>query len=186
MSAPRTADDDQVSAVFTWNVEPGKDAEFERWAHGIHRAAAAFPGQQGVTWLRPDNGSRRYHAVVRFRDTESLERWMESPERADWLHRLQGIATAAHPHLTTTGMESWFTVPGGVAHPPARWKMVLVTVLGVYPFVLAYTGLVTPLLPGWPLALKAALLPLFLSPMLTYVVMPWLSRAFRRWLYPND
>lgn len=52
-----------VTVVFTWQVTPGKEAEFEQWAHGIEQAAAASPGQRGVTWLRPEDDSGRYHAV---------------------------------------------------------------------------------------------------------------------------
>ncbi|MFD9903570.1 antibiotic biosynthesis monooxygenase [Streptomyces sp. NPDC059063] len=184
--APRRAHDpgeQQVSAVYTWLVEPGREADFQEWAHGIQRVAGTFPGQQGVTWLRPEGAGHRFHAVVRFRDTESLERWMRSPERAEWHDRLPGIARPAHPHLTTTGMETWFTVPGGVARPPERWKMAVMTLLAVYPFAFLHTWLAAPHLTSWPLPLRAAVLPLFLSPTLTYVVMPRLSRLLKRWLY---
>ncbi|WP_370422697.1 antibiotic biosynthesis monooxygenase [Streptomyces sp. QH1-20] len=177
--------DDQVSVVYTWQVEPGRQDDFQEWAHGIQRVARTFPGELGVTWLRPEGDGNRFHTVVRFQDTESLERWMESPERAQWHARLTGIARPVHPHLTTTGMESWFTVPGGVARPPARWKMACMTLLAVYPFVLLYTWLVAPNLVSWPVPLRAAVLPLALSPTLTYLVMPRLSELFRRWLYPD-
>ncbi len=53
----------------TSEVTPGREAEFEEWAHGVEAAAAAPPGQREVTWLRPEGGSRRYRAVVRFADT---------------------------------------------------------------------------------------------------------------------
>ncbi|MBB1257630.1 antibiotic biosynthesis monooxygenase [Streptomyces alkaliterrae] len=181
----RVTGDDQVSAVYTWLVEPGREADFREWAHGIQRVASTFHGQQGVTWLQPEGEGRRFHAVVRFADTESLERWMGSAERAEWHDRLDGIARPAHPHLTTTGMESWFTVPDGVARPPARWKMALTTLLAVYPFALLHTWQAAPRLGDVPLLLRAAVLPLFLAPTLTYLVMPQLSRLLRGWLYPD-
>ncbi|MEU2597753.1 antibiotic biosynthesis monooxygenase [Streptomyces hirsutus] len=71
-----------VTVVYPWEVTPGGETEFEQWAHGVEAEAAAFTGHRGVTWLRPEDDSHRYHAVVRFADTESLDRWMTSPQRA--------------------------------------------------------------------------------------------------------
>ena len=44
-------------------------------------------------------------------------------------------------------------------------------------------GLVAPHVAQWPLLARGAIFPLVLAPLLTYVVMPWLSRLLRRWLY---
>jgi antibiotic biosynthesis monooxygenase (ABM) superfamily enzyme len=64
--------------------------------------------------------------------------------------------------------------------------MVLTTFLGAYPFTLLIQWLVTPHTTGWPLPLRAAVFPLVLLPVLTYLVMPGLSRLLRLWLYPRD
>ena len=42
-----------------------------------------------------------------------------------------------------------------------------------------------PWVAGWPLLLRAAVLPVVLLSLMTYVVMPWLTRLFRGWLYPS-
>ncbi|OEU87325.1 antibiotic biosynthesis monooxygenase [Streptomyces abyssalis] len=183
-AAPRRQE--SVTVVFTWEVTPGKEAEFERWAHGIETAAAASPGQRSVTWLRPEGESRRYHAVVRFADTASLQRWMDSPERAAWEERVKGLGRSVRPQQATTGLETWFDVPRLVAKPPARWKMSLTTILGVYPFALLYDAVFAEYFVEWPLPARTAVFPLFLAPLLTYAVMPWLSRVLRRWLYPES
>jgi antibiotic biosynthesis monooxygenase (ABM) superfamily enzyme len=65
-----------VTVVYTWEVTPGGETEFEQWAHGVEAEAAAFTGHRGVTWLRPEDDSHRYHPGVRFADTESLDRWL--------------------------------------------------------------------------------------------------------------
>lgn len=174
-----------VTVVFTWEVVPGREAEFEQWAHGIEAEAIAFAGHQGVTWLRPEGESRHYHAVVRFADTASLDRWLSSPQRAAWQDRVRPFGRTAQPELTTTGLETWFNVPRVAVRPPARWKMSLVTILAVYPFALLYDGLVAEYFRSWPLPWRTAVFPLFLAPLLTYAVMPWFSRVLRRWLYPE-
>ncbi|MEU6099342.1 antibiotic biosynthesis monooxygenase [Streptomyces flaveolus] len=174
-----------VTVVYTWEVTPGRETEFEQWAHGLERGAAGFPGHLGVTWLKPEGDSHRYHAVVRFADTRSLDHWMTSPERAAWQVRVKEYGRPAHPMLTTTGLETWFDVPGSPARPPARWKMSLVTIVAVYPFALLYDGLFAEYFRTWPLAPRTMVFPLVLAPLLTYAVMPLLSRLLRQWLYED-
>jgi uncharacterized protein len=43
---------------------------------------------------------------------------------------------------------------------------------------------VLPRVEGWPLLARAALLPVVVLSLMTYVVMPQLTRLLRRWLYP--
>ncbi|MFD0555211.1 hypothetical protein ACFQ0X_43085 [Streptomyces rectiviolaceus] len=48
--------EDQVSAVCTWLMEPGREADFEERAHGIQRAAVAFrdhPEEPHVLLIHP-------------------------------------------------------------------------------------------------------------------------------------
>jgi antibiotic biosynthesis monooxygenase (ABM) superfamily enzyme len=46
-----------------------------------------------------------------------------------------------------------------------------------------FDGLVLPSVLGWPLPLRAAVFPLALVPLLTFLIMPNLSRLLRHWLY---
>ena len=171
-----------ATAVFTWDVEPGRGSDFEQWAHGIHSAAAKHPGHLGATWLRAEGIRHRYYTVVNFSDEERLNAWLESSERAKWIDRLPGIAKAHRHH--TTGLETWFSLPGESVPAPARWKMVIATFSAVYPLSLLFQALVAPATKSWPLLLRALVFPLVMVPLLTYAVMPNLSRALRRWLYP--
>ncbi|MEV0208220.1 hypothetical protein AB0H97_23855 [Streptomyces sp. NPDC050788] len=60
-----------VTSVLTGQVRPGREHEFEDWTRGVTRCARRFPGNEGVSWLRPEEG-HRYHAVVRLRDARRL------------------------------------------------------------------------------------------------------------------
>lgn len=189
MTDPPLPDDEPVSVLFTWKVTAGREADFERWLDEVNQASARFPGHQGVTWLRPAAGTpasdQRYHAVLRFRNGRDLSRWLTSPEREVAVRHLGGIAVEAEPRETTTGMETWFSLPGRPVLPPPRWKMAVVSFLGVYPCVLLFQLLGAQHLNELPvpLILRAAILPLMLAPLLTYLVMPWLSRTLRGFLY---
>ncbi|GGX72771.1 antibiotic biosynthesis monooxygenase [Streptomyces minutiscleroticus] len=183
MSTRNTSRAEPITSVFTWRVRPGREDEFEEWTRGITDCVRRFPGNEGVSWLRPEEG-HRYHAVLRFSDSRRLEDWLNSPERAEWHARIEGVASeAGRERQSTTGMESWFSLPGTTVQPPPRWKMVLTTFLGVYPMALLVQWLVAPVTAAWPLPLRAATFPLVLVPVLTYLIMPGLSRLLRQWLY---
>ena len=49
-----------------------------------------------------------------------------------------------------------------------------------------FNGLVVPAVLSWPLLLRASLFPLGLVPLLTFLIMPRLSRLLRQWLYSVD
>ncbi|GAB2871778.1 antibiotic biosynthesis monooxygenase [Streptomyces deserti] len=186
MSTTEVRRGEPVTTVLTWQVRPGHERQFEEWTRGITECARRFPGNEGVSWLRPEDG-HRYHAVLRWSDPHRLAAWLDSPERAQWHRRIESVATeVSSERQSTTGMETWFSLPGTTVQAPPRWKMVLTTFLGAYPFTLLIQWLVTPRTTDWPLPLRAAVFPLVLLPVLTYLVMPGLSRLLRLWLYRPD
>src|ERR1700735_3584081 len=70
-----------VTEVFTWRVAPGKQEEFESWAHGITGTGEKSEGHLGAAWLRSEGDGSRYHTVVRFTSARLLAQWLHSPER---------------------------------------------------------------------------------------------------------
>jgi antibiotic biosynthesis monooxygenase (ABM) superfamily enzyme len=68
------------------------------------------------------------------------------------------------------------------ARPP-RYKLAVITWLGVYPILTATLALLGPMMETWPLPLRTLLVTLLLVPLLVYVVFPFLNRAFRGWLF---
>ncbi|MFI8192583.1 antibiotic biosynthesis monooxygenase [Streptomyces sp. NPDC085946] len=172
-----------VTTVLSWQVRPGREQQFEEWTRGITRCARQFPGNEGVSWLRPQHG-HRFHVILRWSDPHRLAAWLDSPERADWHRRIEDIATEiGSERQSTTGLETWFSLPGTTVQAPPRWKMVLTTFLGAYPFTLLIQWLLAPRTADWPLPLRALLFPVVLLPVLTYLAMPLLSRLLRLWLY---
>ena len=55
----------------------------------------------------------------------------------------------------------------------------------VFGITLAFQLLVTPHVSGWPLPVRLLLSAVVVVVLLGYVVMPALSRLFRRWLHPS-
>jgi antibiotic biosynthesis monooxygenase (ABM) superfamily enzyme len=63
--------------------------------------------------------------------------------------------------------------------PPPCWKMWLVSIVAVYPLVLAFQALVVPRMAGLPLPPAALLVPLALLTLMPFVVMPVVTRLLR-------
>jgi hypothetical protein len=175
-----------VTLVISWAVDPGKEEQFERLTHEIASHAREFCGHDGVTWLRPHAGRGLYHSVLRFTSEERLLEWVRLPQRRDWLRRVHGIAreVSASPPLTT-GTETWFSLPEQPVKAPPKWKATLVTMLGAYPVAFGINGLISPHITAWPLPVRALAFPVVAAPLLTFLIMPRLSKLFRKWLYPN-
>ncbi len=133
-----TTDDGSVTWVITHQVRPGRQDDFEEWIGGIGDEAARFPGQEGMTVLRPSGESgTEYVLVVRFASYDDLRRWEESAERAEWLIRLEPLLAEESTFRTETGLETWFQLPGQrVVVPPPKWKMALLILAAIYPLLL--------------------------------------------------
>lgn len=74
----------QVTAVISHYVRPGREQGYEEWLHGISQIARKFEGHNGITVLRPQSGSRaEYVIILRFDNYKNLCQWMRSPERQE-------------------------------------------------------------------------------------------------------
>lgn len=177
---------DTVASVSSWQVEPGQERAFEAIGDELMTTAAAVEGHVSGTTLHED-GSDEYHFVHSFRGRPELQRWLDSPERADLLERISKVAKRKGEPQRITGLEGWFVESGAqtpTIKPPPRWKMWLASFLGAYPLVVLFQWLAAPELEDVPLLLRAALLPLVLLSLMTYLVMPFVTKLLKRWLYP--
>jgi antibiotic biosynthesis monooxygenase (ABM) superfamily enzyme len=152
--------------------------------NGIMRAAARWPGFLGGGVLRPGKAGQDWHVVYRFADASSLERWEESPLRAEWLAAAGDFARETGV-ARISGLETWFELPGRTAPAPPRWKMWLVTLVAVFPLALPFNVLVVPHLGGLPVMLRTLALSMSLTVLMTWLVMPRLTRMLAGWLYPS-
>jgi antibiotic biosynthesis monooxygenase (ABM) superfamily enzyme len=74
--------------------------------------------------------------------------------------------------------------PVSPARPP-RYKQAVITWLAVYPALTVTLAVLGPMMETWPLPLRTLLVTLLLVPIVVYVILPLLNRAFRGWLFPS-
>ena len=176
-----------VTTTVTRRIKPGHEDAYEQFLAGISGAARAFPGYLGIEVFRPAPGaSGEYRTVYRFDSPAHLRAWLDSAERAAWLARAEPHAAGPMRAEFLTGLESWFTLPArpGAAAPPP-YKMALVTWVTIFPLITVVVIVAAPLIGGLPQVPRLAVTTLATVSLMTWVVMPRVTRLLRRWLYPG-
>jgi uncharacterized protein len=175
-----------VTTTVTRRVKPGHEDLYEQFLDGIISAASQFPGHLGVEVFRPASASAgEYRTVYRFDTAEHLRAWLDSDEHAAWLERAEPHVIGPMSTSFVTGLETWFTLPGRLgATPPPPYKMALLTWVTIFPLITAIVAITGPHLKGLPLAARLAITTAIAVPLMTWVVMPRVTRLLRRWLYP--
>ena len=179
--------DGPVTTAVTRRVKPGHEAAYEAFLAGISGAARAFPGYLGIEVFRPaPGGNDEYRIVYRSDSLAHLHTWLDSPEHAAWLARAEPHVAGPMRTQVLTGLESWFTLPAqpGVP-PPPPYKMALVTWVTIFPLITLVVVASAPLLGSLPLVVRLAVTTGVTVPLMTWVVMPRVTRLLHRWLYPG-
>ncbi|WP_460796374.1 antibiotic biosynthesis monooxygenase [Microbacterium sp. GXF0217] len=175
-------------------VDPAHISEATAWVQTGVNLANQHPGFLGSGWIRAGESSHVWYMLYRFATTETLEAWENSAERARWHATGQGLVLSERSKRRT-GIEGWFDEPATGAVPipadaqpdvqaPARWKQAVTIWLGFFPVNLLFTYLMTPV-PGFgelPIWLRVLVTTLVLTPVMTYWVLPWVTRMLRGWL----
>jgi antibiotic biosynthesis monooxygenase (ABM) superfamily enzyme len=174
-----------ITVAVTRDVIPGRERDYEEWTRHAVSASARY-GATGHTFLIPDAGvPTRRVLIAQFPSEDAVRAWDQSEDRERIVRQAERFSGLDIQRAT--GLEAWFTLPGQRAVvPPPRWKQLLATLLGAYPLVVLLCAFILPRIAGWPLLLRSAALPVVLLTLMTYVIMPPLTRFLRGWLYPRS
>jgi antibiotic biosynthesis monooxygenase (ABM) superfamily enzyme len=159
-----------ATVVVSHTVAPRDEAEFLAWQHRMTVAESRCPGFRGSELFRPVPGVQdEWTAVYRFDSADDLEHWLSSDARRDLL------------------AEGWFPTAerGGPADGPPSWKTALSVLVGLYPTVVLLTLAIGALWPGAPLWASLLVGNIASVALLTWVVMPVVTRALGSWLAPR-
>lgn len=182
-----STDEEAVTVVVRRRTRPGCEADFEKAMRDFASFALASPGNRGIHILRSGEGHPREYVVVdRFVDGKSREAFVALPDYQEWMVRLRALTEEEPDIQQSGGLCGWFNLPGQAPPHPVRVKMALVTFLGVYPLTSVLPRFVGRLLPGWhPLVVNIFATGMVVI-LLTWAVMPVLTRIFHPWLFPSN
>ncbi len=139
-------------------------------------------------------GRAEWHMLYRFSDPETLAGWEQSGQREWWLGSGRGLVE--HTRIERrTGIEGWFDTPAHAtvedltrppspppAAPPPRWKQAVTIWLGFFPLSLLGNLVLRATIPTAPLVVRIAVLTVAQTPVMTYLLLPWLTRRMSGWL----
>ena len=181
------ATDQHVTAVITHRVKTGHQEGYEGWIKGISAAARAFEGHLGVSILRPQPDSiLDYVIVLQFDACNHLTAWLKSDIRNAWIERVKPLIQEQEAIQILSGLESWFQLPKQPGHKaPKRYKQAILIWVGVMIVSLGVSPLISPLLGLLPWLLKVVVNVAITVALLSYVIMPRLTRWFKGWLFAD-
>ncbi len=180
-----------VTVVITRRVRAGCEAGYEAWLSRLQASARGLPGYMGVTTQRPAAGRpREYVSVLRFATLEALRQFESSDLRRQALAEVVDLVEADATWEQLTGLEFWFTPPPGTTVPqPSRARMALLLVAVVFGLVLSIGSVVNIVVAQLPFAVPYPLRLLVTVAIevmvMTYWLMPILTRRLASWIYPR-
>jgi uncharacterized protein len=188
------SNDGPVTVIVTRKAKKGKIKEFEEWMDGIIHEAMKFEGHMGVNIIRPsDLSNPEYVIIFRFSTYENLKQWEKSEKRKEWLKKSKGITEGEPVVEMQTGLEFWFTPSSGqgssssgdngpATPPPPRYKMAIVTGGIIFIMINTLLPLIRQLTIDLHFLLSTLVAIVIMVPLMTYVVMPYVTRLLRPWL----
>lgn len=178
---------DPVTVVVRRTVRAGRERDYEAWLAALLRGAASLPGFLGTNVIRPTAGSREYTSVFRFDTVDHLRQFEESDLRRRALAAVTDLVEGDAMWEKLSGLELWFSPPPGTVAPvPSRLRMALVMIVVVYGLVLSIGKVVALVLAGVPMPLRLLVTITLEVFFMTYVLMPRLTRALARFIFPKE
>ncbi len=178
--------DKTVSVVVDRTVLPGKVNEFEGYLKNIIDAASKFPGYMGSDVINPE-GNHRYILVFRFASQEELDDWSASEPRNFWVNKIDQVIEKPTELITLTGLETWFYLSKANNFvPPPKYKMAIITYLAIAPTIMIFNLLFGQYFSSVPQHLSIFVTAPFIVILMTYLVMPIMTKLFKNYLFPKD
>ncbi|MTI97283.1 MAG: antibiotic biosynthesis monooxygenase [Marinobacter adhaerens] len=177
-----------LTVVVSRRVRKGQQEAFEALSSQMTERASRFPGYLGTAMFRPASpDDPEYRIVFKFRDRETLTAWEESEERAELLEQIESLLVRPSEREVTSGIVTWFTLPGqNPVQPPPKWKMTIVSWLALYPAVTLVFVIFGDLLAQVPLLLRTMIVTIVVMGLMSYVLMPRMTKWFAFWLFPRQ
>jgi antibiotic biosynthesis monooxygenase (ABM) superfamily enzyme len=172
-----------VHFAVTRQVRPGCEQAFEEALREFARESLGVSGTSGVHLIAPVPGTEgcEYGILRSFESEEASRRFYESELFSNWQERVTELVVGEPVRRRLHGLEAFFR---DTKHaPPPRWKMAVVTWMGVFPSVLLWSSLLPKILNGLPSLVVVAIVNVFVVVTLAWGVMPLFTRIFAGWLH---
>lgn len=171
-----------VSKLISEIVLAKKVERYEAWLIEINNQMMRFDGFVSLDIIRPrDENHLEYLILIRFDSEQSLLDWESSSVCKALLDKSKALVQRSHTTKTPLNSKVWFNL-SNQKKVPAFWKQVVLGVLAVYPLVIILNIILAPINNHLPNPVGILVTVIFISILLTYPVMPLLTRWLDSWL----
>ena len=182
-----------VTVIVKRIVKKNKIKEFEEWLSGITREVSRQNGSMGIDIIRPTDKESKpeYVIIFRFDNYGNLTIWENSSIRNEWLKKGRELVQSDPDVQKLTGLEFWFTpyskknshsMP---LNSPHRYKMVIVTIPVIALLLLTLVPQIHFIGESLsiPYSIRFVIAIAIMVLLMTYFIMPLLTRVLRPWLF---
>lgn len=168
-----------IHVAITRKILPGKEEEFKEALRQFLGDSFAHGGVHGAAMITamPDTETREIGILRTFKDEAERDAFYHSDAFKKWEEYASSV-TEDTSYRGLNGLEAWFRSP----LPPPRWKMAVVTLCGVFPTSIFLSFVLGPFLQNLPLIVRLFLVAVLMVLLLTWVVMPNLTKWVKPWL----
>lgn len=168
-----------IHVAITRKVLPGKETEFKNALRQFLGESFLHGGVHGAVMISslPGADEREIGILRTFKDENEKNAFYNSKQFRDW-EAYASALTEEPVYRQLNGLEAWFRS----ATPPPRWKMAVATLCGVFPTSIFLFYTVTPLIRSFPVALRLLVIAALMVVILTWIVMPAVTKIMRPWL----
>ena len=201
MSLTRDKGEGPITVIVTRTAKRGKIKDFEDWMDGIVHESLKFEGHLGVDVIRPVEQSKpEYVIIFRFNTLDNLLKWERSQVRKEWLEKSKDVVEGEDKVQKLIGLEFWFTpssahrteheannneASGRPVNIPPRYKMAIVTAGIIFVLLNTLSPRIEQLTAPLPLVLSSLLGVIIMVFLMTYLIMPSVTRLLKPWLYKS-
>ncbi len=183
-----------VTVIVKRIAKKDKIKEFEEWLSGISKEVSKQEGSMGIDIIRPTDKSKpEYVVIFRFNNYNNLTKWEKSSIREEWIQKGRKLVEADPDVRKMTGLEFWFTpyfkdkssssiIP---ISPPPRYKMAIVTIPVISILLLTLVPQIHTLTEMLliPFQIRLVIGITITVLLMTYLIMPLLTKLLRPWLF---
>ncbi len=174
-----------IHIAITRRVRPGCEAEFQKALAEFFQTSFSHSGVMGASMLTPPPGSdsREYGILRTFASEAERDAFYDSPMFKQWEERARTLTDGEPVYRSLHGLEAWFRSPH---NPPPKWKMAVATFLGVFPLAMLLNLTIGSVIREWPFVLRNAAFNACVVVLLSWAVMPVVTRLLHGWLQPKS
>src|SRR5215475_5052536 len=175
-----------VHVAITRRIRPGCEQEFQAALKDFFARSLAQSGSHGASMVVPPPGSNsmEYGIIRSFANAAERDAFYTSPLYLEYKKRIAPLSVGEPESRELQGLEAFFRQKSPAL--PPRWKMAIATYLGVVPVVMGLALTLGPLIRHWSFVLNNLVFNALVVVLLTWVVMPLVTRALRGWLEANE